>query len=160
MRKPTMVDIYTFSRVSTKNRTKLLQIKEFLCQHQLTVDDDVEHFVVAYGTNQIIACGGIAGHVLKSIAVSPALQGTGFALKLMTELTNFAYEMGRFSLFLFTKPANIDLFRQCGFFLVDKVEPHIALLENSPNRLSVYCKQLQLLKMSGRKIGSIVMNAN
>ncbi len=38
-----MVDIYTFSRVSTKNRTKLLQIKEFLCQHQLTVDDDVEH---------------------------------------------------------------------------------------------------------------------
>ncbi|WP_227631336.1 adenylyltransferase/cytidyltransferase family protein, partial [Klebsiella pneumoniae] len=44
--------------------------------------------------------------------------------------------------------------------MVDKVEPHIALLENSPNRLSVYCKQLQLLKMSGRKIGSIVMNAN
>ncbi|EGR0549086.1 [citrate (pro-3S)-lyase] ligase [Vibrio cholerae] len=160
MRKPTMVDIYTFSRVSTKNKAKLLQIKEFLCQHQLTVDDDVEHFVVAYGTNQIIACGGIAGHVLKSIAVSPALQGTGFALKLMTELTNFAYEMGRFSLFLFTKPANVDLFRQCGFFLVDKVEPHIALLENSPNRLSVYCKQLRLLKMSGRKIGSIVMNAN
>lgn len=63
--------------ISTKNRTKLLQIKEFLCQHQLTVDDDVEHFVVAYGTNQIIACGGISGHVLKSIAVSPALQGTG-----------------------------------------------------------------------------------
>lgn len=105
-----MVDIYTFSRVSTKNRTKLLQIKEFLCQHQLTVDDDVEHFVVAYGTNQIIACGGIAGHVLKSIAVSPALQGTGFALKLMTELTNFAYEMGAFhSFYLLSQPILIYL---------------------------------------------------
>ncbi|MGL4380538.1 MAG: [citrate (pro-3S)-lyase] ligase [Vibrio sp.] len=154
------VDTYTFSRVSTKHEKKLVQIKAFLSQYQLTVDDDVEYFVVAYGTSQIMACGGIAGHVLKSIAVSTALQGTGLALKLMTELTNFAYEIGRFSLFLFTKPSNVSLFRQCGFFLVDKVEPHMALLENSPNRLLVYCKQLQLLRMPGRKIGSIVMNAN
>ncbi len=110
-----MVDIYTFSRVSTNNRSKLLLIKEFLCQHQLTVDDNVEHFVVAYGTNQIIACGGVAGHVLKSIAVSPALQGTGFALKLKTPLTNFAYEMGRFHSF-YLKSQPILIYLDCVVF--------------------------------------------
>lgn len=155
-----MVDIYTFSRVSTKNKTKLSKIKEFLCQHQLTIDDDVEYFVVAYSMTQIIACGGIAGHVLKSIAISPALQGTGFALKLMTELTSFAYEMGRFTLFIFTKINNVNLFRKCGFFLIDKVEPHVALLENSPNRFPFYCDKLHSLKVPGNKIGSVVMNAN
>jgi [citrate (pro-3S)-lyase] ligase len=135
-------------------------VKQFLAQHQLSIDPDIEYFVVAYCEQDIIACGGIAGHVLKSIAVSSMLQGEGFSLKLMTELTNFAYEMGRFHLFLFTKPANIALFRQSGFFLVERVGNDVALMENSPMRLQSYCQQLQLLKVSGGKIGSIVMNAN
>ena len=156
-----MLESYTFSRISTKQSNRMLAIRQFLSLHELGIDEDVEHFVVAYQEDmEIIASGGLAGNVLKSIAISPDLQGTGFALKLMSELTSFAYELGRFNLFLFTKPANIVMFRQCGFHLVEKVEPNVALLENSPNRLKTYCQELSAKRKPGGKIGGIVMNAN
>ncbi|MEJ2763854.1 [citrate (pro-3S)-lyase] ligase [Photobacterium sp. MCCC 1A19761] len=155
-----MFDTYTFSRVSAGNREKVEPIRAFLVEQDLDIDSDVEYFVVAYSDQHVIGCGGIASNILKSIAIAPALQGSGFSLKLMTELTNFAYEMGRFHLFLFTKPENIPLFRATGFFPIAQVGEQLALLENSKNKLSRYCQQLSLLKVQAPKVGSIVMNAN
>jgi [citrate (pro-3S)-lyase] ligase len=156
-----MLDNITFSRISIAKSEKLIEVRRFLTKFDLSIDKDVEYFVVAYNDNrQVIACGGLAGAVLKSIAVASSLKGSGFSLKLMSELTNFAYEMGRYNLFLFTKPENICRFRQAGFFLIEKVEGKMALLENSPNRLASYKKTLAKQKVTGEKIGSIVMNAN
>lgn len=155
-----MFDTYTFTRVSADSLLKIGRVSEFLEQHELGIDNDVEYFVVAHSEQHIIGCGGIASNVLKSIAIAPELQGTGFSLKLMTELTNFAYEIGRFHLFLFTKPSNIPLFRQSGFFPLVQVGDKLALLENSKKRLTNYCQQLCLLKVNADKVGSIVMNAN
>lgn len=161
MTKATIVNDYSFYRVSASRIPKMPKIGQFLSEHGLGIDHDIEHLILAYDEcHKIIACGGIAGNVLKSIAIADSLQGSGFSLKLMTELTNFAYELGRFSLFLFTKPENIKRFRQCGFHLIEKIGDKIAFMENSPNRLSGYCRKLSEQNVIGEKIGSIVMNAN
>ncbi|WP_131912142.1 [citrate (pro-3S)-lyase] ligase [Celerinatantimonas diazotrophica] len=152
---------YSFSRISIKQSKQIRSVRQFLSLHHLEIDKDEDRFLVAYRQGMsIIACGGIAGNVLKSIAISSELQGTGFALTLMSELTNWAYELGRFNLFLFTKPCNVPMFRRCGFFLVETVEPNVALMENSPKRISTYCRELATKKVQGQSIGSIVMNAN
>ena len=156
-----MLESYTFSRISIKQSKRMQAVRQFLSLHDLGIDEDVERFVVAYQEDMtIIACGGLAGNVLKSIAISPELQGTGFALTLMSELTNLAYELGRFNLFLFTKPTNVPMFSQCGFYLVEKVEPNVALMENSSSRLKTYCQELSAKRVEGNTIGGIVMNAN
>lgn len=155
-----MLDTYTLIRVNVQNHRKWSEIKAFLLRFNLGVDTDVERFIVAYSGNEIVACGGIAGNILKSIAIVPELHGSGFSLKLMTELTSLAYEMGRYDLFLFTKPQNTKLFRQSGFFPIAKVDEQLVLLENSQSRIRKYCRTLNKLKVDGEKIGSIVMNAN
>ncbi|CAM3614623.1 [Citrate [pro-3S]-lyase] ligase [Vibrio aerogenes CECT 7868] len=160
------------SRVNNRQQDKLSEIADFLDGFDLLIDKDVEFFVVAYSRDttyagesagskdKIVACGGIAGNILKSIAISPELHGTGFSLTLMTELTSLAYEMGRYHLFLFTKPQNVKLFRQSGFFPVEQADDKLVLLENSQCSLKNYCRKLNQKKVSGNKIGSIVMNAN
>lgn len=155
-----MLDTYTLSRVSAKKHKKWSEISDFLLRFNLGIDSDVERFIVAYSDEQIVACGGIAGNILKSIAIVPQLHGSGFSLKLMTELTSLAYEMGRYELFLFTKPQNTKLFRQSGFFPIAKVDDQLVLLENSQHRIRNYCRMLSKLKVDGEKIGSVVMNAN
>lgn len=152
---------YTFSRILIQQSKQMQAVRQFLSLHDLRIDKDAERFVVAYQQDMsIVACGGLAGNVLKSIAISPDLRGSGFALTLMSELTGWAYELGRFKLFLFTKPANVPMFRQCGFYLVEKVEPSVALMENNPTRLKTYCHDLSAKKVLGNRIGGIVMNAN
>jgi [citrate (pro-3S)-lyase] ligase len=156
----TMFDTYMFTRISTENEIKMKGIRAFLEKHDLSVDSDVEFFVVAYSGVHIIGCGGIATNVLKSIAITPELQGSGFSLKLMSELTSFSYEMGRFHLFIFTKTSNIKFFRQAGFFKIANAGEKLSLLENSKNGLKKYCNKLKKWKVPGDKIASIVMNAN
>ncbi|NNN45274.1 MULTISPECIES: [citrate (pro-3S)-lyase] ligase [Vibrio] len=155
-----MIDTYSFSRVSRNQYDKFGAITEFLAGYGLGVDADVERFVVAKSQDQIIACGGLAGNILKSIAIDPVLHGSGFSLRLMTELTAMAYEMDRFELFLFTKPENIKLFRNSGFYPIAYADDKLVLMENSQTNLSNFINELKKDKKTGKKIGSIVMNAN
>ncbi|ASA54377.1 [citrate (pro-3S)-lyase] ligase [Vibrio gazogenes] len=156
-----MLDEVFFSRVPITNRHKMGKIQTFLSRNGLDIDDDVEYFVIGkHVSGQILACGGIAGKVLKSVAIDKTHRGSGLSLTLMTELTNFAYELGRYNLFLFTKPQNFNLFRQSGFFQLAQVDDAMILMENSPNRFQSYCQQLKLMKVAGDRIGSMIMNAN
>lgn len=92
------------------------QIADFLKQNDLNIDQDIEQFIIALNESaNIVACGGIAGNVLKCIAIDPALRGQGMALPLMTTLMNQAFRQKRYELFLYTKPENETLFSDCGF---------------------------------------------
>lgn len=156
-----MFDKYFFSQISHNQKDKILAIKKFLGNFDLQIDRDIEFFIAGYQSNgKIVCCGAVAGNILKSIAIDKEFQGQGVALKLITELTTAAYELGRFNLFIFTKPENIGAFSFCGFYLIEKVEPWVALLENSPTRFNNYCQNLSKYNVPGNKIGSIVMNAN
>ncbi|QMV14379.1 [citrate (pro-3S)-lyase] ligase [Vibrio spartinae] len=156
-----MLDEVFFSRVPITNRYKMGKIQTFLTRNGLDIDDDVEYFVVGkHVSGPILACGAIAGKVLKSVAIDKTHRGSGLSLTLMTELTNFAYELGRYNLFLFTKPQNFNLFRQSGFFPLAQVDDAMVLMENSPNRFQSYCQQLKLMKVAGDRIGGMIMNAN
>ncbi|WED28784.1 [citrate (pro-3S)-lyase] ligase [Vibrio sp. DW001] len=151
---------FNFIRVSTKNNQKLEKVKSFLDKMGLGVDSDVEMFVVALDNERVVATGGLAGNTLKSIAVDDRYQGHGLSTQLLTELVTYAYDIGRFNLFIYTKPENYQMFHKAGFYKLTSVKDRVVLLENSKTRLKNYCNKLALLKRSGDKIGSIVMNAN
>ncbi|WED23942.1 [citrate (pro-3S)-lyase] ligase [Vibrio sp. JC009] len=155
-----MLDSYHFEKVINGSSKKMDRVRAFLDKMDLGVDVDVEFFVVAYHEYSIVGCGGLAGNTIKSVAVDDSHQGNGLSTKLLTELVTQAYDMGRYNLFIYTKPENYQMFHNAGFYLLTSVKDRVILLENSKNRLQRYCNKLATLRQQGDKIGSIVMNAN
>ncbi|MBA5760739.1 [citrate (pro-3S)-lyase] ligase [Vibrio sp. 404] len=155
-----MLTSYYFERIRRQNARKIEPVRAFLSRMGLGIDTDVEFFVVAFSNGQVVATGGLAGNTLKSIAVDEGLQGQGVSTSLISELVKAAYDLGRFNLFIYTKPENYKLFKEAGFYLLASVKNRVVLLENSKSRLREYCYGLSRAKQPGKRVGSIVMNAN
>ncbi|WP_315709261.1 [citrate (pro-3S)-lyase] ligase [Brenneria uluponensis] len=150
----------SFSCVDSGDKKNVEKIGVFLRRFELGLDEQVDTFVVVHEDEKLIACGGIAKNILKCIAVDPLCRGEGISAKLLTELTLLAYERQQNALFLFTRPENVPLFKESGFYPLIEIADEVAVMENSPNRLMRYCCQLGLHRHGGKRIGSIVMNAN
>ncbi len=147
------------SEFDSGNTRRVAKVKEFLDKNELDMSLDIEVFVTIKDEDEIIACGGLAGKVLKCIAVDNNRRGEGLILKVVTHLLNAAFARNRKELYLFSTPKNIDFFQDCGFKLIQECDGKIILMENTRN-LEKYQRKLKSLKKDGDVIGSIVMNAN
>ncbi|WP_342755497.1 [citrate (pro-3S)-lyase] ligase [Pantoea sp. MBD-2R] len=149
-----------FTQVKRSEMHKMAEIKQFLKENDLSVDKTVEVFITVRRDDTLIACGGIAGNIIKCVAISESVRGEGLALSLATELINLAYEKHCTHLFIYTKTGYETLFKQCGFATITSVPGIMVLMENSKTRLKRYADSLARERREGKKIGCIVMNAN
>lgn len=149
-----------FTRVKRNENKKIAEITQFLRENELSIDTTVEIFITATRNERLIACGGLAGNIIKCIAIDESVRGEGLALTLATELINLAYERLCSQLFIYTKIQNEALFKQCGFYTLARVPGVMVLMENNATRLQQYASYLTTLRRKGDKIGCIVMNAN
>lgn len=149
-----------FSQVKRAEHIKMSAITRFLHENDLSIDTTVEVFITVTRDDRLIACGGIAGNIIKCVAIDESVRGEGLALTLATELINLAYERQCPHLFIYTKTHNEALFKQCGFYTLTSVPGMMVLMENSATRLQRYASYLTTLRQAGSKIGCIVMNAN
>ncbi|SCB77547.1 [citrate (pro-3S)-lyase] ligase [Gilliamella bombicola] len=150
---------YTVVDIS-KSDQNCQEIKQLLSQYDLDLDSQVTIFMVAKMSNKIIACAGIDRNIIKCVAVDSEYRGNQLNLTLMDHTIKYANENGYFHLFLYTKPENIDFFKGCGFYPLVEITDLVVLMENNPVGIKHYCKQLHTQQKDGKKIGSIVMNAN
>lgn len=149
-----------FAQVKRADNKKIAAITQFLRENDLSIDTTVEIFITVSRDDRLIACGGIAGNIIKCVAIDESARGEGLALTLATELINLAYERQCTHLFIYTKSQNEALFKQCGFYTLASVPGIMVLMENSATRLQRYASYLTTLRQDGHKIGCIVMNAN
>ncbi|WP_392564719.1 [citrate (pro-3S)-lyase] ligase [Orbus wheelerorum] len=139
----------------------LNDVKNLLELCNLQLDSNIDLFVVAYANkNQIIASAGLYHNIIKCVAIDPKYRGENLSNQLLNEIINYAADKGIFHLFLYTKPENIRIFNECGFYPLVVVPDLATLMENTPVGIAHYCKELSNNQHSGKKIGSIVMNAN
>ena len=129
-------------------------IARFLAEQGLRSDSGVQATVSLQESGRILACGGLDGNVIKTVAVDPAYQGQGLAEVLMTELRREAFSRGHRQLFIFTKPSNEPLFRSLSFFPVAACGEAM-LLESTRGGLRRY---LDALPKHGGNCGAVVMN--
>ncbi len=80
-----------FTRVKRSENKKMAEIAHFLKENDLSVDTTVEVFITVSRDDRLIACGGIAGNIIKCVAISESVRGEGLALTLATELINLAW---------------------------------------------------------------------
>ena len=102
----------------------------------------------------ILAGAGIAGDVLKCLAVSEEARSEGLLVPLVTRIIS---EHPGVNLKVFTKPEYRAVFESLGFRLIAQA-PLAILLENGRG-LEKYCEYLRSFRREGR-CGVIVMNAN
>jgi [citrate (pro-3S)-lyase] ligase len=138
----------------------------FLLQNGLKYDEKVEFSVILREAGRIAAAGSLDGRVLKCIAVSPDIQGSGAAAQIVTELVSEAARRGQFHLFLFTKPEKEDLFGSLGFFSIAKTG-NVLLMENKKNGIKNFVSNIAagspLLsgdETKNKHIGAAVVNCN
>ncbi|MBU4682060.1 [citrate (pro-3S)-lyase] ligase [Cedecea davisae] len=139
---------------------ELAAIRELLECNQLGLDGDIQLFVVAAAGRRIVGCAGLAWRTIKCVAVDEAWRGDNLSVRLLGEIQHIAMERGNAHLFLFTRPHNLERFRQGGFWPLVQVDETAVLMENTPIGISRYCTGLEKKRKPGSRIGSIVMNAN
>jgi [citrate (pro-3S)-lyase] ligase len=153
-----------YSNITEKN-----QVINFLEALGLEFEEDVEQTIIVKDafSKKIIGTGSIAANVLKCIGVEPDKQGEGISAKILTELVNIEYSLGRTHLFIFTTPNNVQSNASsvgnvfAGFKIVSQTDD-IVLLEMGQNIETFKQRLLELKKDTSQKgsIGSIVVNSN
>ncbi|MBJ3815856.1 [citrate (pro-3S)-lyase] ligase [Shimwellia pseudoproteus] len=158
MQGTTAID-FRLTRVASQP-ARLAAIRYLLADNGLGIDNDIVCFVEAWRDNRLVGCAGLAGNVIKCVAVERALRGENLSAALLAEVEHVALSQGHFHLFLCTRPANQARFSRSGFWPLAVSGEDAVLMENTPTGLARYCRSLRQLRRPGKQIGSIVMNAN
>lgn len=115
---------------------------ELLAECGLRDEGDAD--VIALMTDDdgnLTACGALAGHTVKQLAVSPDSEGQGEMAAVLTALISEASDRGTNRLFLCTKPQNLSMFRSLGFHVVTETEDAV-LLENRRDGLESFLESI------------------
>lgn len=135
------------------------RVERFLASCELRLDAVEYYAVVTRGDDeQILAGGGLQGNVIKCVAVSDELRGTGMMQTLLSHLLSTAQERGHRAVRVFTKPGNRYIFESLGFKVIAEA-PQAIFMENAMGGMADYCNYLKELRRPGNN-GMIVMNAN
>ncbi len=136
------------------------RVEGFLSANGLRLDP-VDRYVTVTrdeDSDEILAGGGLAGDVIKCVAVSEAARGEGLMNALVSRLVSIATEEGYTCVKAFTKPENVGIFKDLGFSLLARAGKAV-LMECGCGGISEYSRYLSSLARPGRN-GAIVMNAN
>lgn len=155
--------MYNIQKIEVEDKNKMSEVEAFLMKNDLKMASDILIFVVIIDNNSIIASAGISeGGIIKCVAIDENYRGHALMLKLFTEIYTLCIDYGFKDLYVFTKPENELAFKDCGFYTIESAADKVILMENSKTNIENYCHSLKTIanKISGNKIGSIVLNAN
>ena len=139
---------------------KKKRLEEFLHRMELQYDTGVEYTVnLVTQEGEIAATGSLEHNVLKCVAVDDRYQGMGLSSRVVTLLLNRANEQGEQHLFVFTKPKNIAMFSDLGFYPIIQTKD-VLLMENVRDGIHQYVAQLDRPQMPVKTVGAIVANCN
>ena len=149
--------MYEIVNMPLSDRFTRARVEKLLLENGLRLDSCEEYIAAIDDDGAIVAGGGIAGDVIKCLAVSPSMREEGLTNQLVSRLIALGTEAGHSNLKVFTKPSNKAIFESLGFRLVGEASNAI-LLENGGG-LEKYLTVLRAHRTEGR-CGVVVMNAN
>ena len=154
------IDGIKIKTINLSNPRERLEIKNFLEDQDISLEADVEYTIGLYDEMNLVGTGSLSAKVLKCIAVDSNYQGAGLSNMIVSHLVSEAYFRGNTHLFIYTKPINLKMFRDMGFYKIEEVKDQVVLLENDPVGINKYIESLVKYKKEGKIISSIVMNCN
>lgn len=170
---PELCEITTLPLTIARNRDR---IESFLAANGLRFDPVDTYLAAVAPDGNIVAGAGLAGDVIKCVAVSEAGRNGGWAGKLVSELLSIATTQGIDNVKVFTKPKNRDIFSGLGFSIIGEA-PDALAMEHNPAARRSYTRYLKSVAESAEAqtleaghtlqtgeltqgLGIIIMNAN
>ena len=150
---------------------ELKRLKEFLTKMELEYDDGIEYSTcILNDENEIIGTGSVDRNVLKCIAIDPKYQGQGLSAMILSELIQYEFEQGRTHFFIYTKPQNLEMFADMGFYKILQTE-YVLFMENRRDGFGNFLEQvrketqeklceLEACVTESKGVGAIVANCN
>lgn len=135
----------------------LENVIKFLNAAGLDYDGNVSFSVCLIDQNEIVATGSLDQNVFKCIAVREDRQGEDLMSKILTALRKEAIARNLHHLFLFTKPGNIRMFLDFGFYPIAATSQAL-LMENKKKGAENFAKAM--FEPCEGTVGSIVVNCN
>lgn len=148
-----MAELEIFSRIPERYRGAYAAL---LCDAKLTDEGDADLTALLFDGQQLIACGSLAGNVLKQIATDPGAAGEGACAAIVSALVKEASLRGDAHLFLCTKPEHKAMFASLGFYPLAATDRSL-LMENKRNGLADF---LRTVPASKGTVGCVVCNCN
>lgn len=138
--------------------SQIEEYKKLLEEEQLQYEKS-EYQLGVYDGETLIGGISLDGNTIKQLVVKKEFKGQGVSNALISETIKYAFSLQIYHIFIYTKPENEEQLNSLGFYTIYKSNK-ILFLENQKNGIREYCNTLNLKKVEGSKIGSIVMNAN
>lgn len=146
--------------IESRDYNELNEVKEFLKRQGLSFDSNIEYTVALFDGDKMAATGSFGGRILKCIAVDDDYKGLGISNKIISGLVSEEYRRGNSHLFIYTKPANSNIFENLGFYKIAEVPNKVALLENNSYGIRNFIEKIRNKKVNGEVVSSIVVNCN
>lgn len=138
---------------------------EFLAQQGLRLDPLDLMLAARDADGRMAACAGLAGHTLKCVAVRPDMREHNLSSRLVSAILSRPEATSLPNINVYTKPANLQLFRSLGFHAVGEGNGAV-MLESDRNGISRFLRECAKtvepdgdMKPAG-VTGAIVMNLN
>lgn len=128
-------------------------------QAGLTPDTQVDYTVGIYDQGQLVATGSTYQNIIKLVAVVDSAQHQNLLATIMTALWERLTTAGYEQAYVYTKPCTATYFQALGFKVIAQTAT-IALLERGYPDLAAYQDLLRQQRLTSRRAGAIVMNAN
>ncbi|WP_026478480.1 [citrate (pro-3S)-lyase] ligase [Alkaliphilus transvaalensis] len=151
--------------VETNNPACRKLVETFLVEEGLGYEEGIEYTYALRNEERVVAAGSLHGNVIKCVAVAKEYQGMGITNKVISNLLNEAHRRGRYHLFVYTKPENLTIFQDLGFYKIEEVAGEVVLLENKTKGIGGYMEEIartqtRSTQTPSTNIAAIVVNCN
>ncbi len=147
--------------VSLEDENEVERVKTFLESINLNYEEDISLTItVEDQQGNLIGTGSLGDKVIKCVGVKREYEEYGIGTKIVSYLLKKAYEMGKQTVFIFTKPQQAEKFQELGFKEVARSGP-IVLLETGIKTIKDYQTYLKSMKNNEvESAGAVVVNCN
>lgn len=147
-------------RIYLEDLQEKAELLKLLGHEGLELDNFIEYTVGIYHGQTLIATGSFYKNTLRCLAVSREHQGLGLMNKVVTHLQSELFQRGHHHLFLYTKTKLGPLFKELGFYEIATVDNLVIFMENRPDGVSVFTREIAKQFVQADRVAAIVMNAN
>lgn len=141
----------------------LNKLKSFLLKNDLTYDTSINYSIIIENSeNNIIATGSLDNNIIKCIAIDNNYRNENLSSIIISNIIRESIETEIKNLFIFTKPLNELIFKQFGFYTIEKTN-NVLLMESDKNGFSNYLSKIKkesIIAEKSNNIGCIIANCN
>ena len=152
---------YNISKIYKNDKRSFKLIDDLLDKEEIRRDKNLDYTCAMFDDDMnIIATGSCFKNTLRCLAVDNSHQGEGLMNQIVTHLVDYEFSRGLSHLFLYTKNKYMQFFKDLGFYEIINIENQIVFMENKRTGFSDYLDNLKNDMREGKKIASLIMNAN